>query len=575
MFYKCFAAGMLLLAGCMLSCKKEKVNYSYDNRPDTTVSGNSTIRLVNLVANNQLSLNGDSLTGYLALNPLPGGGEPLYPGTYWFPANGKLGTTFTIPRQFLTTGKAMVSSDYLAYQSLRDSIGFEVTEIYSQPKDYYMLKSLPYTAAAVTRVVEVPREVTAPSKAGYFKIRLVNFADQVAASNNAENLAVPLTLVFADGTKVSTATTDVQTRSWSSYVELPYGTYQFKVLTPSGTEVSSIPGNNLEQTNLVDPATSTLVKPATGFPNAVSTGLTYAPVKTYQAGGVYTIVVGVTKMTAPYVYGTPGESFPFYQNAFRVIADVSEPVNNEYYRLQAVQADPDEAKVTFVVNGVQLGNAGYGTSTAYGVYVTGKTTVDAVNAAGNVIASAQQQLMPGMNYTAWLYKNAAGKAVLTLVNNNLSGSWYEVGTGNSGQDGTYNRLLHEYPFNIRFLNLCSDLPYVSFTLDNGQPAGSETGTRNLQPGVAATELPYARFNQVHPAYQILAYKSGPGVYPGTWLSAVPVLKSTDFITRPDAYTRPVKPVQEPGIYTVALIGQLNGSLPEAKKAKMIIIKHTK
>ena len=573
MYYKRFAAGLLLLAGCILSCKKEKVDYAYDNRPDTTVGGSSNIRLVNLTANNQLSINGSPLTGYLVLNPPVGGGEPLYPGTYWFPANGKLGATFNIPRRFLTNGRALVSTDYLAYQGVRDSIGFEVTETYSKPKDYYLLKGLPYTAGDAPRVVEVPRDVTAPARAGYFKIRLVNMADQVAAGNNAENVALPLTLAYADGTPVSPATTNVPARSWSAYVELPYGVYQFKVLTPSGTEVSAIPGNALEQTHLTDPATSTLVKPATGFPNAVSTGLTYEPVKTYQPGGVYSIAVGVTRMTAPYVYGTPGESFPFYQNAFRILPDITEPANVEYYRLQAVQADPDEGQVSFLVNGMKLGDAAYAAGTDYSVYVTGSAKVEAVNAAGIVIATTSQTLLPGMNYTAWLYKTPEGKPAITLVSNNLSGAWYED-PGNVAPDGTYTRLQHDYPFHIRFLNLCADLPYVSFTLDNGQSVGSETGSRNLQPGVAATGLPYARFSQVQEAYQVLAYRSSPGVYPGTWLSTVPALKSTDLVAKPEHYTRPVKPVHEPGVYTVALIGQLNAGAA-TKQAKMIIIKHTK
>ncbi|GEP91656.1 hypothetical protein SAMN05660909_03745 [Chitinophaga terrae (ex Kim and Jung 2007)] len=575
MYYKRFAAALLLFAGCILSCKKEKLNYSYDNRHDTIVGGSSNVRLVNLLGNNQLAINGERLTGYLVLQPPVGGGEPLYPGTYWFPANGKMGTTFTIPRQFLTNGKAMVSSDNMAFQSPSDSIGFEITEEYNKPKDYYMVRSLPYTAAATERVTAIPRDITAPAKAGYFKIRLVNMGDEVAASNNAENLALPLTLAYADGTPVSNATSNINTHSWSDYVELPYGTYQFKVLTPSGTEVSSVSGNGVEQTNIIEPATSTLVKPVNGFPNAVSTGLTFGPVKTFQPGGVYTIAVGVTRMTAPYVYGTPGESFPFYQNTFRIIADISEPANTDYYRLQAVQANPDEAQVTFRVNGEKLGDAGYAAHTGYGIYITGETTIEALDAAGKVIASAKQLLKPGLNYTAWLYLTPEGKAAISLVNNNLSGGWYAVRPDNTGQDGIYNRMLNEYPFNLRFLNFCPDLPYVSFTMDNGQAVGSETGSRNLQPGIPALELPYARFNQVQEAYRILAYRSGPGVYPGTWLSEIPVLKSTDLIARPDAYVRPVKPVHEPGIYTIALIGRLKGNLPEATKAKMIIIKHTK
>ncbi|RFS21711.1 DUF4397 domain-containing protein [Chitinophaga silvatica] len=575
MYYKYFAVGLMLLTISMLSCKKEKVDYSYDNRPDIGVGGSSTIRLVNCTQNNQLSINGEKLTSYLIINP-PQGEQALYPGTYWFPTNGKLGASFTVPRQFLTNGSAMISTDYLAYSMSRDSFGFKVIEEYNKPKDYFMVYGLPYSAEKVSRVREVPREITAPSKAGYFKIRIVNLADKVSAAWNAENVAKPLTLAYADGTPVSSTTSNIDPQSWSQYVELPYGTYQFKVLTQEGIEVRASGGDAFENTFMSEPASSNLMRAVSGVPNAVSTGLTYAPVKTYQPGGVYTIVVGIDRLTMLNVFGIPGETSVYYQNIFRVLSDVSEPLNTDYYRLQGVQANPEEGQISFRVNGTKLADANYTAATDYSIYVAGQATIEAVNASGNVLATATQRFQAGQNITAWFYKKPEGKPAIGIVTNNLTGSWYQPlpGGDNTGQDGSLNRMTHNYPFNYRFLNLCPDLPYVSFTYDNGQSFGDISTSRNLQPGVAVTNLPYARGIQDQEAFQIMAYKSTPSVYPGSWISSIPVLKSTDFIAHPERYTR-VKPVHEPGVYTVALVGQLNGNQPEAKRAKMIIIKHTK
>lgn len=575
MHYKHFATGLLLLAGTVLSCKKDKSDYFYDNRPDTTVNGSSLVRLVNMSGGNQLIINGDTLTSFKILPPAtPGGQIPLSPGTYWFPETGVLGTTFNIPRRFLQSGKAIVATDFYAYQGRRDSLSFEVTEDYNKPKDYYILQGSFLTTQELPRSVEVPRDVTAPAKAGYFKIRLVNMADQLKPQGlPVEDIAVPLTLTYADGTPVSTATSNIGTRQYSEYVELPYGTYQFKVLTPQGTQVTGSGGSYEEFTKVVDGETSTLTKGVLGIPHTISTYLTYAPVRTFQPGGIYTIAVGIGSYVTPYYPGGPGETVSMWQNGFQVIPDISEPANVNYFRFQAVNVLPETGTVTFKMNGQRISELAYAAHSDYGIYITGQPVIEAINAQGAVIATANVPMYAGLNYTAWLYKQPDGKAAISIVSNNLSGGYYSG--GGNGQDGVNTRRQEKYPFHIRFLNFCPDLPYVSFTTGNGQPVQGSESTRNLQPGETPQNLPYVRFQQSADPYQFMAYRSTPAVYPGSWISEIPVLKSSDFIARPELYVRGPLPAHEPGIFTVALIGRLNSGQTEAQKARMIIVKHTK
>jgi hypothetical protein len=574
MHYKHFAAGMLLCSGMLLSCKKDKADFFNDNRFNTEVTGNSLLRVINIKGNNQLIINGDTLTTWKFYVPAGANSAPALPGTKWFPETGVLGSTFTIPREFLKDGKALVVSNTFAYQGVGDSIGVNVEEKANRPMDYYMLHGKLTLGTDVERVMAVPREVTAPARPGYFKVRLLNISDKFvrAFDPTAEDVSKPLTLTFADGTPVSTRTSSVGVRQYSEYVELPYGTYQFKVLTPEGTEVSASGGNSFENTNTVDPATSNLVKSRPGFPHTQVTGLSYAPVRSYKPGGIYTIVVAPTLIKQPYYPGNYfGETTDFYQGVFRVIADISEPENLNYFRMQGVNALPGEAQVSFRVNGNKIGDAAYGAHTDYGIYIQGKTTVDAVNAQGTVLASLSVDAAANLNYTAWLYKAADGKNAIALVNNNLSGAYYFSAYVGNGQDGQYLQLKDNFPFHKRFLNFCADLPYASFTAANGVSLGEAAS--NLTPGQVPVNMPYNKVQHQQDNYQIMVFKSSPGVFPGNWLTQIPVLKNTDFIAKPEHYVRPVKPLHEPGVYTVALIGQLAGTGDQ--KAKMIIVKHTK
>lgn len=567
MKYIYFATGMMLLAGIFQSCKKDKSDYYYDNRPITDVRNNSAVRIVNLSGNNQVIANGDTLTNYKIVPPGATTEESLMPGTKYFPENGRIGTVWSIPRELLKNGKATLKVENRSYNGLNEPVDFDVEETYNDPADYYLLRGLATNTGSLPQVMKVPRSVTAPAKAGYFKIRILNLASLLKPQNsNEENVALPLSLTWADGTPVSEVTNAIAPGLYSEYIEVPYGTYQFKVLTPQGTAVTAAGGNNSETTDIIDPETSTLVKPSTGRPHTVSTNLTYAPVRTYQPGGIYTIVVSENVFAIPYYNGNPGETVDIHQNGFRIIADITEPLNNTYVRLQAVHTLPGERAVTVKINGQSLATLAYASHSDYSTYVYGDSKIEAVNADGKILASVEMQLSAGLNYTAWVYQQPDGKPGITVVSNNLSGT-YSNNNG-QGQDGTYAVSKQDYPFHIRFLNLCKDLPYVSFTSNDGQAIQGVEATHNLEPGKVPVQLPYARFTQQQSAYQLMAFRSSPGVYPGNWITSIPVLNSTDFIARKELYVRGALPVHEPGVFSVALIGQ-------SENAKMIIVKHTK
>lgn len=571
MQYRFYAAALCGLMLAFLSCRKEKQDHQYDNRPVQDARGNSLLRLVNLVGHNQVLAGGDTLTNYTAYPPgYPG--EELYPGTPFFPENGRLGQTWSVPRQFFHAGKLQLMTERFAVQGARDTLALDVKEDGTAAKDIFLLQPEWVADKRLPRIVELPRSVTAPAKAGYFKVRLVNLAQAIRPqSEPIDDLTKPLTLAFADGTPVAPATSAVGVGKASEYVELPYGTYQFKVLSPEGYQVTAGQGSSLEFTSILDPATATLTKGAIGRPHTVSTHLTYSPVRTFQPGGVYTIVVATDQFTIPYYNGQSGETTVAYMNAFRILSDISEPANLNYARIQAVNALPGEGAVSVQLDGQNLAQLGFGKPSEYALRIRGTVRIDATDAKGTVIASVNADLEPNMNYTAWVFRGANGKAAINVVSNNLSGGWY---VGGNGADGSLDRRQHKYPFHIRFLNFCEDLPYVSFTEDNGQPFGSESSI-NLQPGVAATNVPYIRLFQQKEAFQIMAYRSSPGVVPGSWIREVPVLKGADFIARKALYVRGELPNLEPGVFTVALIGKLNGASPEAQKARMIIVKHTK
>lgn len=567
----------LLMVCCLIltACKKEKMDVEKDNRMVTDNRAASFVRLVNLTGFNQVIANGDSITNFIVRDP-QGPDYYKYPGTSYFPVDGRIGKIWTIPQDLFDQKETLELKLFTrSFQGLYDEdLTLNLANNYSRPTDHYLLPTLYMEGQPA--MVAVPRGVTAPAKPDHFKIRIVNLSGKIKnpVSNSSgvqEDLQGAMSLTFADGALVDPATSNISiAQQVSEYIEMPYGTYQFKVLTADGRQVPGANGE-LSDFKIIDPATSTI---PTGLME--TSGLVYAPIKTYQPGGVYTIVVA--PQSFDYFINENDETASLLQNAFQIIEDNSVPANNTYARLQVVNAWKDESIGLNIGSKSIAKQIAFGDNSTYFNQIQGKHTIEAVNAGGQVIASTELTIRPGQNYTAWLYAGLKGEPQLLIVANDLSGSWYVERT--SPDDATFNRFQFQFYFHRRFLNLSSDNPYITFTLNDGQQPGNTIGNsdanENLQPGMPKLEQPYISSFYDQSNFEILAYRSTPTSVPGVWAQDIPPLPASTFVANRTFYEqagRPV-PVQEAGVYTVALIGPSGGNEGPIR-AKMILIKHNK
>eukprot|EP01133_Synstelium_polycarpum_P002875 gene2875-3301_t len=553
-----------------MGCKKDKADYQYDYRPNKEAMGKSGARIVNLGSYNQLQANGIKLTNYVVRS---NDEVKNYPATTYFPTDGRLGNLWTVP-QDLFKADGMVSilvEDKNAIPDALTPVTFKITDQYNNPKDYFVMRG-PDAVSGQAELISFPRDITAPSKPDHFKIRIINLSAKPLRSSRMENLVGPLSLSWADGKSVSGNTSNILPGQKSEYIELPYGTYQFKVLTSNGVQVPATKGDTQEAAKLIDPATSTLVDQS--VPGAPSTHLTYAPLLSYQPGGVYTIVV----YPDFFKYLSGKDETSDLQNGFQVISDITEPKNTTFGRLNLVNALPGKS-LNFKIDGKQADkNVLYTKASADQIQINGQHQIEVTDESGQTLLSQSVGVRYGENYTLWVFSGVDGKASLAVVNNNLSGVFSTLNGNNGGEDASFNRRKRQYPFDIRFLNLCPDVPYLSFTRNDGQRLPidvPEKTVQNLTPGYIPVESPYVRFSQSDRAYSLMAYSSSPGVFPGTWLNDISMLKSEAFIARPELYTAAGRtlPVHEPGVFSVALVGSTKAGAIE--KATMIIIKHTR
>lgn len=563
-----------LMSFLLSGCNDDKLDNIADNRFVTEAMKNSTIRVVNLRGLNQVIANGDSITNFVLRNP-EGQDAYKYPGTKYFPKNGKLGKLWYIPQNlFNAQGKVKMKMEMYSYATfISGPIETEFKET-DTPLDYYLLQGPSWTSGQPD-IVKVPRDISPSFKQDHFKIRLLNLSAKSTSNySGMEDLIGPMRLTWADGTLVSEKIDNIAPGECSEYIEVPYGTYQFKVLTTDGRQVPGQEPLFVNSFYLLNPQTSTIVTSDNSSVWA-DTHLTYACIKNFVPGGIYTIVVS----SQVFKYPSPGssEDLEEYQNGFEIIPDIEESPNMSYARLQIVNALPKDGTIGLKLNGKELINSHikYGDYSDYSPVVKGFYTLSVTDATGGTIAETNIKVDAGSNYSAWIYQTEEGKAVVAVVSNDLSGSSH---IDNNGQDDTYNRHNEELYLKMRFFNFTADFKNLTFTTDNGQPfrslySYSERSVQQLTSGTISSVSPYVWMNlNILDTYKIMAYRSTPSTIPGTWADEIPVITGTDFILRPELYTRGT-PFSDAGVYSVALIGRTTSE--GNYKPKMIIVKHTK
>ncbi|MEJ5055941.1 hypothetical protein [Sphingobacterium sp. MYb382] len=574
---------LLVLCGIfVLSCKRENLDYTYDYRPNQDAQKASSVRLINLSENNQLIANGDSLTNFF-VPPQTNGYIPpeqlTPPGTHYFPKDGRLGLSWFVPQNlFKTDGIANLKTTFEPIPN-RPIVSYEVElnlrDDYSKPKDYYLLLNHEGRVTSPDKFVEVPRAVAAPSRPDHFKIRIINFSKKLLSYSSMEDISGAISLTYADGTSVSDATKSIASNQWSEYIELPYGTYQFKVLTANGRQ---IPGKGQVYYRLIDRQTSTM-EMSTGINSNATSGLTYTPMQTFQPGGIYTIVVHPSMFT----WSTGRDDISELQNSFQIITDISEPLNQTYSQIQLANTVIGQ-QALLKVKGQSTAITAYGSASDYTRVVAGKQTVEITSANGQQILSQEVELQSGQNYTAWLYQDKDKKVNMLLAANNLAGTIY-TGKDDQGNNATIDRTKSAYPFFFRFLNFCPQIPYTTITNGSGVPYGNlangNTSGINMTLGVLNTFAPYSSLwydtaIDQDGFYQFMAYSSAPNRVPGDWLKQISTLSSSQLVANKKLYTNVGRkvPAHEPGVYSIAIIGDLEKT-NDAEKAKFMLIKHTK
>lgn len=569
----------LALSLAFTACQKDKLdNVQINLIPKDIDLTPSAVRIIDLYGLNHVKANGDSLTNF---SPPVTGEVFRFPATAYFPGDGrfgnhwwsdnnidgKVGAIWTIPKKLF---KQDGSID-LEFYNLTPSGGIDEFSAYSiknsdTPKDHYVSPFHTYGYGGSSYFVEVPRETSVP-KEGHFKVRLLNLSapvsTPVAAYGQLEDLTGPMTLTYADGSPVDAKTNAVAIGKASEYVEIPYGTYQFRALTQTNKIVPGTSGNMTYRT--IDPATSSIA-----ISRFEPSDVIYSSIQTFQPGGIYTIVI--TPMSFEYFRNELGYKYMLKQNAITVIADVPEPINTSLFRVQGFNAAPDK-KIRFSANGKEIGSTvAFAQSTSYSSFTPSEQSFEIKDENGTVLDKLTYIARPNENYTLWSYPDPQGQIKIGLTVNNLSALKPIAGIE---ADGTYGYTKNSFPTDFRFVNLCPDIPYLSVTADDGQPLG-EKGNKavyNLQPGSFTTTAPYIRTT----FKQLMAYRSAPGVIPGTWAEDIPVLHGSDLIANKNLYQRigKVLPPYEPGIYTIALIGRTGPNVPNSQKARLVILKHNK
>jgi hypothetical protein len=462
---------------------------------------------------------------------------------------------FSIPAKLLNSdGNAVIQLQSVSYPTLKVSnTNMVLKDDPLNPMDYYIVTTSQVFGDYNYQVIPVPRSVTPPAGISNFKLRIVN----QASTQDPYGLTGPLTLTYADGTSVSAITSNIPSGVTTDFVELPYGSYNFRIFNQAGKELSQAVVNQA------------------AFPAPTT-------INAFKPGGVYTLFINSNN-----IFITPCPGMNVSLNSFSIIADITPAVNASFARLQFINAIPG-LTLSLKVDNTVLGNLiSFKGHSQYGVFVQGSHHLTLQDGKGQVLAEQDIMLYPNDNISIWGYvKN--GEPMLVYAANDLSNP-------NVGQQ-------------VRFLNLSTDIPYVTFTSDGGlftwydqtnktyvypdygDTTSDASASQNLPEGVSITHMPYivflpnaqSNFGALYspPLYPIRVYQSDigpPAVIPGAPLNTVGILNANDFVANPAIYSRGnytgIPANGEPGAYTVALVGSVNGASDTSGKARLLIVKH--
>ncbi len=567
----------------------------------------SSIRLFNFYnADLDVKVNNIELTAFSG-DPKAAGnqlGLSIFPTNVW--PNNDNGSPVTLPATLLDKNQQMHL--IIRPRTLTQFSGLATLPVFNidtvltnnplQPNDYYTM--------ADGTLKAIPRNSVSPSNPSSFKFRILNFQ----RVGDTLGLSGPVVLTYADGTRVNQLDT-VTAGAISPYIELPYGSYQFKLFIAKANGDPDFTKQLAELPVYPD---------MTNFPqNPVQTGLT-TRVRGYLPGGTYSIVV--TPNILGYDLSGGGNPNFFLINSYRVITEQAAPLNTSWAKMQGVNA-LSASGISLVVDGQTMGNQlGFGQSSDYMILPQGTHIVQALDGSGKVLASQSTLLYPFDNITAWAY-NLNGQPAIVFSNMDMTSTIYEAaatGIIDDGTSGSGNTLHFTYALEMRFLNL-SDVPYVTFTDDGNliQPYLSGNEANGLQSDTVAypqayinlpigqpvaynpfvifsggpspftitirgqTYIPSVGGRMGHPASNpapVRVYRSQPanGPYsaevPGSLLQGVPSLTAQYFASGTQIYPNGI-PQADNGFFTVALIGSAAITPGSPGAARMIAVKHNK
>ena len=578
--YNCFLGVLLLWGG--LSCSKIKVDPDVVNNNVLTTT-NSGIRLFNFTNGNlNLAVNNVQLTSFDPVSSTVGpGSQGTEIGMKYFPVgvwkSGNDGTPFTVPNTLLNRkGEARIlvaPAKITTTLEYTGNVNIDTTVVDDplHPKDYYILSK--------GNVVAVPRTIEVPVQPDHFKIRVVN----LSSPKDTLGLYGPITLTYSNGKPVDPALTNVAPDAASPYVELPYGTLQFKLFVNGDfskqlTEVGSNPRfdacHNIAGIQQgIDPL-----------------------VRTFKPGGTYAIVITRTNFFFVGCAGS-GDRITVPVNGYRIITENSAPLNTAYARLQCVNALPGRSISPRLDSSNLSALVPYTENSGYTSVIATSHLLQVYDDKGGLLAEKPYTFSASDNVTAWIFEKE-GKAEIAFMQNRLSAYYYQSNKPDSsdGTDGTIHIATYGYVWQSRLLNLSADVPSVTFSNDgkpfytlltyNGNIKDTfnlPTAYQNLAPGYATTHDPYIivpyrpnDYNNAGGLFDltpvIRAHRSDQQI-PGPLLINVPPLKFSDFIANTGMYQPGNAPKSETGVYTVALVGRNSADPASVERLKLIYIKH--